>query len=230
MPLVTASGHIGTKGRQTHVAILDAAEAIFAEKGFSRTRLEDIAERVGVRRASLVYYYKTKAALYGAVLDRLLGGLLAQYDFTPRSERPADRLGRIVEAWAEYIEARPALLRIMLREMADGFTPHARPFASRVAPFIGAIGSTIPEAHASTTVDPINPLHFMMVIVGASAFLLLGGPLASPAARGDRRPPGESQHRLLLRSLARALLARIPADSERSPTTYARRPKAGGAR
>jgi AcrR family transcriptional regulator len=183
---------------------MKAAEAIFAEKGFGQTRLEDIAARVGIRRASLVYYYKTKAALYGAVLDGLLGGLLERYGRASEGEEMG-RLRRIVDAWASFVEERPALLRIMLREMADGFTPHARPFAHRAAPLIDAIGSTVREAHEWDTVQPINPLHFMMMVAGASTFLLLGPPLALTNGR-TRVPDEESQHRRILRSLADVLL------------------------
>jgi TetR/AcrR family transcriptional regulator len=183
---------------------MKAAEEIFAEKGFAPTRLEDIAERVGIRRASLVHYYKTKGALYGAVLDGLLGGLLERYERVREGDlRP--RLRQIVEEWAAYVEERPALLRIMLREMADGFTPHARPFAHRAAPLIDAIGSTVNEAHAWNTAQPINPLHFMMTIAGATTFHLLGAPLASANVHshlGDQ----DSQHRQFLRSLANVLL------------------------
>jgi AcrR family transcriptional regulator len=211
---VTASGRVRTKGEQTHAAILQAAEDIFAERGFARTRLEDIAERVGVRRASLVYYYKTKAALYGAVLDRLLGDLLAKYDSVQTSGELSRRLPQLVEEWAAYVEGRPALLRIMLREMADGFTPHARPFAYRAVPLIGSIGSTVAEAHSWNTVTPINPLHFMMIVAGASAFLLLGAPLALQNARGRLGENGESQHRLILRSLSRVLLGAEETDPQ----------------
>lgn len=204
---------ISAKGHQTHQAIMKAAEDIFAEKGFVPTRLEDIAERVGIRRASLVHYYKTKGALYGAVLDGLLGGLLERYERVAEGDLPT-RLRRIVEEWAAYIEERPALLRIMLREMADGFTPHARPFAFRAAPLIEAIGSTVNEAHAQTTVRPINPLHFMMTIAGASTFLLLGAPLASGNVH-SHLDDDDSQHRKILRSLAEVLLESRGANAAR---------------
>ncbi len=64
-----------TRSERTRSAILAAAEDLFAERGFAATRLEDIAERVGIKRASIVYYFKDKRELYEAVLSSVLGGL-----------------------------------------------------------------------------------------------------------------------------------------------------------
>ena len=64
------------RGERTQRAILEAAEALFARRGFSGTRLEDVAEIVGIRRPSILYYYPDKAQLYNAVLGDVLGGLL----------------------------------------------------------------------------------------------------------------------------------------------------------
>ncbi|TFG91552.1 MAG: TetR/AcrR family transcriptional regulator, partial [Myxococcales bacterium] len=61
----------GSRAEQTRTALLDASEALFAERGFDATRLEDVALRVGIRRASIVYYYRDKRELYDAVLAQL---------------------------------------------------------------------------------------------------------------------------------------------------------------
>ena len=69
---------IGTPAQSTRDQILDAAEAVFAEKGFAAARLEDVAERVGIRRASIVYYFRDKQQLYDAVLTTVFGGSAAR--------------------------------------------------------------------------------------------------------------------------------------------------------
>src|SRR5215831_12665716 len=55
--------------------ILDAATRLFAERGYEGASMNDVAERVGMRKASLFYHFATKDALYEAVLDRLVEGL-----------------------------------------------------------------------------------------------------------------------------------------------------------
>ena len=58
--------------QHTRAQLLDAAEAIFAERGFDATRLEDVAKAVGIRRASIVYHFRDKQTVYHAVLERVL--------------------------------------------------------------------------------------------------------------------------------------------------------------
>ncbi len=67
------------RAEKTRGTILDAAEAVFAEKGFAAARLEDVAAIVGIRRASIVYYFRDKRDLYEAVLERLFSNLHARF-------------------------------------------------------------------------------------------------------------------------------------------------------
>jgi TetR/AcrR family acrAB operon transcriptional repressor len=58
------------QAEQTRTGILDAAEESFARAGFERTRLEDVARAVGVRRGAIFHYFRGKRELYEAVLSR----------------------------------------------------------------------------------------------------------------------------------------------------------------
>ena len=57
---------------RTRAALLDAAEAVFAEHGFGRTSLEQIAERAGYTRGAVYANFASKDDLFLAVLDRWL--------------------------------------------------------------------------------------------------------------------------------------------------------------
>ncbi len=50
--------------------IIDAAEKLFLDKGYENVPMSDIAEEVGVNRATLYLYFKNKDTLYFAVLLR----------------------------------------------------------------------------------------------------------------------------------------------------------------
>lgn len=64
-----ASGRRPTKkSMETRQKILDAAASIFAKKGYSLTRLSDIAERAGIHLTGLYYYYDSKDALVSDIL------------------------------------------------------------------------------------------------------------------------------------------------------------------
>lgn len=52
--------------------ILEAALAVFAEKGFSAARMEDISRRAGVTKGTIYLYFESKEALFKALVRELL--------------------------------------------------------------------------------------------------------------------------------------------------------------
>ena len=69
--------------------ILAAAEEIFAEAGYSGATTAKIAERAGLPKANLHYYFRTKGALYRRLIERILEEWLASGEqIAPRPIRP----------------------------------------------------------------------------------------------------------------------------------------------
>jgi AcrR family transcriptional regulator len=58
------------KGRIRREDIITAAVAMYAESGYHGSSLREIARRVGITHAGLLYYFPTKEALLAAVLER----------------------------------------------------------------------------------------------------------------------------------------------------------------
>jgi AcrR family transcriptional regulator len=109
----------GSKGERTQVRILDAAEDLFAERGFAGTTLRDVARAVDLRIPSLYNHFVSKEALYAAVLERGLRPVLdimatlAEGVESPRAE---DVITRVMEVLGE----RPKLPRLILHETLSG--------------------------------------------------------------------------------------------------------------
>ena len=57
--------------------ILNAAERVFARYGFSGSRLKEIAKEAGLPKANILYYYKSKEALYRYVCQDILENWLS---------------------------------------------------------------------------------------------------------------------------------------------------------
>src|SRR5437660_8174348 len=80
--------------------ILDHATRLFAERGYEGTSMADLAERVGMRKASLFYHFASKDLLYAAVLDRLVTSVAgaistavtAEGDFVERLDTLSDAM------------------------------------------------------------------------------------------------------------------------------------------
>jgi AcrR family transcriptional regulator len=109
-------------------AILDAAEQLFAQRGYERTSLGEIGRRAGVSAALPAYFFGGKHALYEAVLERLL--LEREQRLEPLAARAAEELERtgalrpalesLIDGYIDFLRERTALVRLMGREALDG--------------------------------------------------------------------------------------------------------------
>ncbi|MCL6546311.1 MAG: TetR family transcriptional regulator [Bryobacteraceae bacterium] len=66
----TIENEVGSNHSLTRQRILDAAETLFAEKGFEATSLRMITAEAGVNLAAVNYHFRSKDALIDAVIAR----------------------------------------------------------------------------------------------------------------------------------------------------------------
>jgi TetR/AcrR family transcriptional regulator len=214
---MVAPGRYTTKAERTRAAVLAAAETLFAARGFEATRLEDVAERVGIRRASIVYYFRDKRDLYQAVLLDVFGGLLADVREALETAGPlGERLERAVSAWVDYVARRPSLPRLLLREVLDA-TGEAPVLHKEIAPFFELVSRVVSHSSADPLLhDPLlDPAHVASAIAGTSVFYLTALPVIVPRHAGELSEDRLTLHREQLLRIARRLVA-PPHPSERA--------------
>ena len=56
--------------------ILDAALAVFAEKGYAATRMDDIAQRAGVTKGTIYLYFQSKDAVFRSLVQESIGATI----------------------------------------------------------------------------------------------------------------------------------------------------------
>ncbi len=175
---------------RTRADILAVAEAVFMEKGFAAARLEDVAQRVGIRRASIIYYFRDKRELYDAVLQRLFGDLAERYETVTATAAPSrERIEAVIRTWVNYVAERPAVARILLREAADVAPAQRREVARHAAPAIAAVARVIREGQQAGLFNGIDPIHFIFEVVGATVFFASATPALAPEWNYDPLSP-----------------------------------------
>jgi TetR/AcrR family transcriptional regulator len=110
---------------RTRAAILDAAEKLFALKGFDATSLNDVGTAAGVSRGTPGYFFGSKAELYQAVLDRAFTEVReAVRDGRARAlasgQTPETILAGAVSDYFDFLAARPHFIRLIEREALNG--------------------------------------------------------------------------------------------------------------
>lgn len=123
-----------TDSISTQDLILDAAERLFARQGFTATTIKQIGKEAAVNPALLYYYYDSKETLYRAMLQRILGQLLARgTDAIERAATHADRIRAFVRAQAKLLAEHPHFPQLLVRELVDHQAAHAEEAITKTA-------------------------------------------------------------------------------------------------
>ena len=110
---------------RTRAAILDAAEKLFAAKGFDATSLSEVGTAAGVSRGTPGYFFGSKADLYQAVLDRSFSEVreavrAGRARALASNQAPDAILAGAVSDYFDFLAARPNFIRLIEREALNG--------------------------------------------------------------------------------------------------------------
>ncbi|MDE8602542.1 TetR family transcriptional regulator C-terminal domain-containing protein [Marinomonas sp. RSW2] len=111
--------------RQNHreevfVKILEAAEIEFGLKGYSGASLQHIAERAGLPKPNIIYYFQSKANLYKQVLDQTLMGWNDLFDRATIDDDPAYVLDSFIRVKLKQSFDKGATSRLFAMEVIGG--------------------------------------------------------------------------------------------------------------
>lgn len=196
------------RGEATRQAILDAAETVFAEVGFTTARLEDVAAAVGIRRPSIVYYFTTKQELYDAVeadIFAAMHGLAIQR--VAAEQAPIDKLIALLDGWLDFLVRRPTAARIIQRLVAD-VTPRAGDPTQFSNILLRDVETVVNEGVAVGAFRPLPPMHIVNAVGSSSLFYVCNGKQLGANRSYDAADPKELESfRALLHLLIRAAVA-----------------------
>jgi TetR/AcrR family transcriptional regulator len=113
---------------RSRAAILQAAERLFATKGYEATSLTDVGAAAGVSRGTPGYFFGSKPELYQAVLDHSFNevreAVRAGRARALASSQTADAiLAGAVSDYFDFLAARPNFVRLIEREALSGGGP-----------------------------------------------------------------------------------------------------------
>lgn len=134
-PAAAPSGRWQRRKQARPAEILNAALALFVERGFSATRLEVVAQRAGISKATLYLYFDGKDALFRAVLQEFVVPELERFEEIARQHSGSSEalVRALVHHWWRAVGATPlaGIAKLIVSE-AGNFPELAAFFVERV--------------------------------------------------------------------------------------------------
>lgn len=161
------------KDLSTEEKIKQAARKVFMQKGFAATRTRDIAEESGINLALLNYYFRSKEKLFTEVMQekmqQFFGALLPIINDS--STKLETKIELIVSNYIEMLFQNPDLPLFVLSEMKSHSekikkTLPVQKITDNIS-FIKQLKEKRPD---------INPIHFLMNILGMTVFPFVARP------------------------------------------------------
>jgi AcrR family transcriptional regulator len=159
-----------------------AAKKVFTRKGYAATRTRDIADEAGMNLALLNYYYRSKEKLFHQVMEEKMQLLLSV--ITPIIINTESSLEEKVENLAsEYLDmllANPDLPLFVLSEIRQ----HPEKFKKKLK-LEKLIRNSALIVQLRQRRPDLNPLHFLMNVLGLAVFPFVARPILFSASAND---------------------------------------------
>ncbi|GAA1880254.1 TetR family transcriptional regulator [Pseudonocardia ailaonensis] len=99
------AGDVRTDERRTDTRgqIRQVALELFAEQGYDKTSLREIAERLGITKAAVYYHFKTKEEILATLFDELVAGLDELIEWAGTQDPGPDLRARILGRYQELL-------------------------------------------------------------------------------------------------------------------------------
>jgi AcrR family transcriptional regulator len=194
-------GTVASVEQSSRDKILDAAEALFAKRGYTGIGLSEVAESVGLSKSSLFHHFPSKAQLYAAVAGRILGRVEVQLVRSlARGGDPVARLERWLDELIDLLAANPTYARILLRSLFEdddlpGDTPEERAAERAVGSIMGSVGALLREGMSAGLFRAASVHHTLLTLVGLIVFPFASGEFGAELLGRDVFDPAEVRRR-----------------------------------
>jgi len=161
--------------------ILDAAEALFARRGFSAVGMREVAEAAGLGKSSLFHHFKGKAELYAAVVGRILDifdrRLMAAL---AAGGEPARRFDRWIDALIDTLAEHRTSARLLLRSLFEdddlaGESEEERHANRTIQHIFSAAATLLREGMDGGVFRRANIAHTLQSLVGLTVYHFASG-------------------------------------------------------
>lgn len=181
--------------------ILDAAERLFAQRGYAGVGLREVAEAVGLGKSSLFHHFKNKPELYAAVCARILTRIESHLARgLARGGSSVDRLERLLDELVDVLASHPNDARLLLRALFEdddlaGDTAEERAAHEALERIIESMTALFREGMSAGQLRAANVQHLLLTVIGQIVFPFASGDFGREVLGRDVFDPSEVARR-----------------------------------
>lgn len=154
--------------RQSETKILAAAEGIFSRVGLQGATIAEIAVAAGMPSANIHYYYKSKKALYKAVLQNVAYVWFSRLREIDASRTPTESLERYIRSMMKLSFDRPESFKLYTIEMLTGARYIQDVIDAKYGQLVKEKAAIISRWAEEGLMRPTNPSRLIFLIWGAT--------------------------------------------------------------
>lgn len=156
----------------TEEKIFDAATDVFEEHGLSGARMQEIADRAGINKALLHYYYRSKDRLFEAVFNRLAGKMFERFIGALDNEMSLQqKLEHFYHEHITFLQKHPKLPGFVLHEINQNPERLLNAFGNeRLQKIRNNLFAQLDAEIAAGHIAPIDKAQFLSNLLALSVF------------------------------------------------------------
>lgn len=158
--------------------ILEAAREVFQLKGYDGARMQEIADKAKMNKASLHYYFRSKEKLFNRIFQSSFGKMMNNFHVTFSSE---DSLFTVIRSfifeYLDFIKTNENLVMFVINEIRKKPTLITDLINTNTGSWIQFFIAKVTEETKMNNIIKIDPRHLMLNIMSMCIFPIISKPI-----------------------------------------------------
>jgi len=166
-----------TSDQTTEQRILEAAKAVFFEKGLNGARMQEIADKAGINKALVHYYFRSKDKLFSAIFEEVSSRVFGRFIAIFRSQDTLEhKIRTFCSAYIDEGISSPYLLSFLFNEINRNPRVIFQQLKGKTNPFMLLRDELTAEIEKGS-IRAVNPVNLLLNILSLCAFPIIAKPL-----------------------------------------------------
>ncbi|APY12338.1 TetR family transcriptional regulator [Seonamhaeicola sp. S2-3] len=171
------------KDKNTEQQILTAAKEVFQTKGMDGARMQEIADKAGINKAMLHYYYRSKQMLFEAVFKNAFSLLAPQLNAILNDDSTIeDKIRNFTSNYIAFIIKHPYLPNFIIQELNRNQDFILKLKDNKSFPNLENFKKQVEEEVSKGIIKPISGEQLFINIISLNVFPFVGKPLVMALA------------------------------------------------